>query len=177
METKTVAAVGGAVLVTAAVLGLFVYDRLSEERPPIRVKNKKLVLESGKDWKKDKIGEQWKPNHSAGGDVSRFEVTTLAPTCATFTGKEIVLIVMIGGSAQEFRFYPQTNLDPFSVDFGDSEPKFDSPQSLEPDATKKTLKIKGDPELWISKVLADGQEKCSFAQTEPRVDLELRGKP
>ena len=122
METKTVAAVAGAVVLTAAVLGLFVYDRLNEERPPIRVKNKKLLFDPGKNWKKDKFGKQWKPDHSAGNDVSRFEVTTIAPCCATFTGKEVVLVVMIGGAAEEFRFYTQKNLDPTSVDFLDLSP-------------------------------------------------------
>jgi hypothetical protein len=175
MNAKKVAAVGGGILIVAA-LAYVLYDTTAEERPPIRVKNKKLTfILDAKDWRRDWIGEQWKPDHSEGDDVSTFAVAGANGTnCARFQASEVVLEVMIGGAPQPFRLYTQTNLDPFSKDFLDVEPKLDSPVPLETTGGGKQLKFRQDQEVWIARVLGDGQVRCTFTEQAPSIDLDVK---
>ena len=78
---------------TGLVAGTLATPRAAaaQDREPIRIRNKVLFFDldpnTPRTWKRDRIGEQWKPVPSYPDDVSTFEVVTILPKsgCATFT--------------------------------------------------------------------------------------------
>ena len=145
-----------------------------QEREPIRIRNKTLLFElTGKTWKRDRIGEQWKPLPADQEDTSRFEVTTVEPKqgCAPFSARELKLDVRVDGASRMFRIYPRRNYDPTSGAFWKNEPKLDSPIDMEAAEQGKRLRFKVHKEVYIAAIYADGEKKCEFAASTPRIEL------
>jgi hypothetical protein len=135
-----------------------------EERPPIRVRNKKLFFDHHK-WQGDTSGRKWKPNDAQGPPTSSYAVTLVTPpkTFPPFEAREVTVEVMIDAVARPFRLFVEQAV-----------PTLEAPVALEAINGRKRLKFKVDKEASISRVLGDGAVKYEFASTEPQVLLDVQ---
>ncbi|HZB26241.1 MAG TPA: hypothetical protein VE379_08930 [Vicinamibacterales bacterium] len=149
-----------------------------EDREPIRIRNKTLTFEfdKNKTWKKDRIGEQWKPTPADAEGTAAFTVEVVEPEpCSVPRAREITLDVRIDGTAHMFRIYSQRNFDPFSGAFLHTEPKLDSPIGLQRFESDRKLRFKVHKEVHIAAIYADGTKvPCNFPENRAVV---LRVKP
>ena len=136
-----------------------------DERPPIRVRNKKLFFDHDKTWKGDSGGRKWKPDHPQGPSTSSYAVTLITPpqTFPSFEAREVTIDVMIDGAPRPFRLYLEQGV-----------PTLAAPIELEPTNGRRRLKFKLDKEVWITRVLGDGAVKYEFAPTEPQVLFDVQ---
>ena len=148
-----------------------------DDREPIRIRNKTLTFEfdKNKTWKKDRIGEQWKPTPPDTQGTASFTVQVEEPEpCAVPVAREITIEVQIDGTPHMFRIYPQRNYDPFSGAFLKTEPKLDSPIGLQAFEGGRKLRFKVHKEVHIAAIYADGTKvQCKFPETE-RVMLRVK---
>jgi hypothetical protein len=136
-----------------------------EERPPIRVRNKKLLFDHDKEWKRDGSDRKWKPDHPLGDPTSNFEVSLITPSKSfpPFHAREVMIEVMIDGASKPFRLHHDGAV-----------PTVTSAVDLEPTNGRKRLKFKVDKEVWISRVRGDGAVKWEFDSAEPEIEFEAR---
>ena len=111
-----------------------------DDRPPVIVRNGSAIFQGGdpavpskwKDWSKDILGNQWKPDHPKGKPVERFDVTFVnvpAPsTCATpvLQGTEVQLEYLSATGAEPTKMSVYIKRKFSFPDFGKREPKVDS---------------------------------------------------
>ena len=135
-----------------------------EERPPIRVRNKKLFFDHEK-WQGDTTGRKWKPNDPQASPTSSYAVTLVTPpkSFPPFEAREVTLEVMIDAVVRPFRLFVEQAV-----------PTLDAPVALEAINGRKRLKFKVDKEVSIARVLGDGAVKYEFASTEPQVLLDIQ---
>ena len=136
-----------------------------EERPPIRVRNKKLLFDHDREWKRDGSDRKWKPDDPHGNRTSHFEVTLIAPAKSfpPFHAREVTIEVTIDGTTRSFRLLHERAV-----------PTLTSSVDLEPTNARKRLKFKVDKEVWISRVRGDGVVKWEFDSTEPEIVFEAQ---
>ena len=162
-------------LIAAGIAALFVQKRQRdgrgerrrqrEERPPIRVRNKKLFFDHEKTWRAEGGSRKWRLNHPQGDPTSSFEVTLITPpkTFPSFHARVVTIDVMIDGSAR-----------PFQLQHEGFEPSLTSAVELETTNGGKRLKFKIDKEVWISRVLGDGVVKYEFQSSEPAITFDVQ---
>lgn len=168
------------VAVTVAAAGaLYVAGSLllqsddDEDRPPIIVKNGSMTVEvdDAHPWRKDLIGRQWKPEHSNGRKVDRFDVSfTDAPECTAMSGSEVsITYTEANGEVRVFTF---TRKKKHGI--GKREPKFESPVDM----------VEGNPQSRLtypvngritSVVVSNGQACSMPAQGNPTVTVKPQG--
>lgn len=175
-----VVAAAGLVALTLFLLGPRLAD---EDRNPIRVKNKKLSIETeDKDakWHKPGAAGKWRLDVSNRVTTDRYTVTAfgadpVAECPAPMTGNSVEIQFQAGPNLHvlTFSFQPQSSGGNPKL-----EPVLDTASSLQEDNSKKVkkLRINGDPDGAItSLVVRDGANqtgKCSFPG-DRRVSIEL----
>jgi hypothetical protein len=165
-------AAGGGLLLLAL---WFWWRQRSDERPPIRVKNKKLAISTEKDWKKGKDEKHWKPDHPDGKDVDKFHAIASngSISCCLTALDELTLTVDTGIQLKTLRFYKETNSDPNDPAYGRVEPLLESTVDLKHDSGSKSLKLKSDKDVHVTGMRTrDGQ--CDFPYTGETVEIEIQ---
>ncbi len=147
---------------------------LAEDRPEIRVRNRKLTIENDeKNWiALDVSNKQWKMDHSEGYSVESYQVIVFNSKndCGPLAGNEVLISLEINNDVHVFKFHLVEST-------GINEPVVTSPVELRHRSLswKKKLKIKDDPEARITKIDVNGKQ-CSFPgdpEKEVRVKLQM----
>lgn len=123
-----------------------------------------------KEWKKeDPSGTRWRIADPEGDSVSTFDVEARRPGGQIpFSAQTITFKVNVHGETKEYvlRRVEQKG--------GLWEPELLSPPHLEQPATnKKVLRIKEEPDVWISEVQGDGQPKYTFTAGTGPIDIRV----
>lgn len=143
-----------------------------EERPEIRVRNRKLTIENDrKNWIRvnPNSDKEWKHDHDDGYDVKSYQVIVKnsKQQCNPLQGPEILMSLKIAEVVYVFKFYlvPDAN--------GKNEPVVISPVDLQHHFwTKKKLKIKTDPDGGITEIRVGGKQ-CYFPG-DPNKEVVVR---
>lgn len=196
-KTSTGTIVAGVIVAGVVVGGLAwaLSSRGDDERPPIIVRNGTLIFDSGdasgpatqwKAWKKDTIGNQWKPDHDTGKHVLEFEVTlsgfTSPPVCATTALRGEEVHIKYKKSANDtnpidFRVYIRKKVG--SPNNGRREPKIDSPEPVTAATTGSappTLTYDDQGAGWVSEVTVGTNPSCALPDPDPQNDAERRAR-
>ncbi len=175
----TVALVLGGALILQRFDFLVDFSDGSEERPPIIVRNNSIDFSNGStsdsstikaswhDWSEDLTGTEWKPDHTAGYHVNRFDVTvTDAQNCSPKSGKTVTITYRNGNVDTPFVL---TVKKKFGVPaFNRKEPKLDRggvtlTQTSMTSTTPATLTFSAGG--YISS-LAVGNDTCTFTSSD-----------
>ena len=157
-------------VVSGTLLILRTFQR-TEDREPIRIRNKKLRFDlQEKQWKGDVSGKVWKPIHPNGDSIATFSVAAIKPEgqipfCAT----TVTLHVVVGGQTLEYVLRRSL------TSTGKWEPTVVTPANIEIGETGKRLRIKNEPDVWISHVFGDGTLRYTF--DEDTGEIHLVAKP
>jgi hypothetical protein len=143
-----------------------------EERPEIRVRNRKLTIENDrKNWirVKPNSDKEWKHDHDDGYSVESYQVTVRnsKQRCGPLQGPEVLMTLEIAKVPHEFKFCLVRDAK------GTNEPVVISPVDLQHSSlTKKKLKIKTDPDGGITEVRVGGKQ-CYFPG-DPNKEVVVR---
>jgi hypothetical protein len=143
----------------------------NEDRPEIVVRNRKLRIKTGKDWKDQGSRRKWKPDHPNGKSVKEFKVTVRNANesqCASeLTGRKVTITYKVDSVEHTVELVRNRRNDR-------EEPMVDADVDLEHDNNdRQVLKIKLDPEGGIVKVKVQGHPACTFPQ-DPTQDVVVR---
>ena len=178
MGNRLSAGIGFAVgLVVGVGVGMPIGEALAgdDDRPPIIVRNGSVIFDGGdpkgdpktwKAWKKDILGEQWKPDHDNGRKVREYQVSysgfSNPPACTTTTtsGQEVLVDYTTSGGTVTMKMYIQVKIG--FPGFGKREPKIDSSPNvltMTPGTSTSPPDLSfGNPnEGYVSKVTVDSQ--------------------
>jgi hypothetical protein len=159
------------VIATAVVVGFLVgaataviIDKVTsadDDRAPIRVKNRKLLIETDyKKWKDQGTGKDWK--FDSIGDVSEFVVTAFGSDQACDQrGTEVVISYTPQGST------PQQ----LTLKLDGQKPMLTSTMAMEQDSvTPEKLKVAGNPDGAMTRVAVTGASNpCTFSGGSQRL--------
>jgi hypothetical protein len=172
VETKKVVAAAVVVAAVAVVAYLLIWrPRADDDRPDIIVSNRKLSVQTDKDWQDlSTSGRKWKPDHQNGRSVAEYEVsgTNAKSSCAALTGQNVQVDFTLNGATQTLTVGREANTA------GKYEPVVDVPVDFEHAGNRKKLRIKLDPDAAIT-ALRVGSSACEFPNDASR-DVEIKLK-
>jgi hypothetical protein len=169
-------------IVVAAGVAFFLWKKKKkkfggdEDRPEIIVRNGRLRIRTGKDWKRVGSDKKWKPDHPNGKSVKEYAVTVKnakenACDNTTLTGRKVTITYKTDSGERKIELVRERDADT-------DEPVVVAEDNLEHDGgDRQVLKIKLDPEGGIIKVKVDGNDACTFPKdpNEPvvvKVDMK-----
>lgn len=156
------AAVGGGVFFILRSI------QVREDREPIRIRNKKLRFDlRSKKWKKgDDSGRLWHIDHPDGHSVAKFAVAAIAPEDRDpFCAATVRFKVVVGGQILEYTLGRDLAMS------GKWHPVVSSPPNIEIGDQGKRLRIKNEPDVWISEVYGDDQLRYTFDENTDEIHL------
>ena len=163
----------GRLLAFAAAVGGGVFFILrsfqrTEDREPIRIRNKKLRFDlRSKNWKTgDTAGNLWQIDHPNGDSVATFAIAVREPEGKNpFCAASVTFKVVVGGQTLEYGLKRALTMS------GKWIPVVTTPPNIEIGDDGKRLRIKNEPDVWISHVYGDGQLRYQFDQNTPEIDI------
>jgi hypothetical protein len=139
---------------------------LAEDRPEIRVRNRKLTIENTKkNWKRLGSDREWKHDDPYGKPVTAYRVRATGITCGPVTGTDVLVVFETDNGAATYEF---------EIHLVEGEAVVTSPQvDLDHVVADKKLKIRGEPEGRITQIRVDGNLCGGAAAPGATVEVSL----
>ena len=150
---------GGALLILRSIQ--------REEREPIRIRNKKLRFDlRAKQWRGDVTSRVWRTIHPSAESMATFAVSALKPEGELpFSAATVTFKVVVGGETLDYVLKRALTTS------GKWEPIVVTPANIEIAEAGRRLRIRNEPDVWISHVYGDGTLRYTFDQNTPEIDL------